>query len=317
MSPPSIAVFIPAYNCAAWAAAVQLPAGVEYYAVDNASTDGTAEVLVARGVTVFRNPENCGRLGNWQRCLELFLSETRADWLQWLFAGDSLDATASDILRRAITDAPTARLIICQYAEVDGLAHHRNALYPHHRLFSPTEALHAAARIGNWFGSPIGHCFHREAVAFVLPVGHLPWVADMELCLRAARHFPVAYRAAGIGCFNITSRQYYTAFGQSLESVYEEGLMRMQAARWWLALTGDTAGFQCLQDHIRRASLQGLVRRGLRLPAPDRLLWRMVRDMVVLKSYAGVVKAVVKARLQAFRIERHTQNATHSQAKRI
>lgn len=286
----TLAVFIPAYNCANWAATVPLPEGFHYYAVDNASTDDTAAVLTGRGVTVFRNTENLGRIGNWERCLTLFLEQTDALWMQWLFAGDALHTDAAATLHQAIAAEPTARLIICQYDEVDGNTRRRNALFPAHRLFLPEESLRTAASLGNWFGSPIGHCFHREAAAAALPAGTLPWVADMMLCLRAARRFPVAYRAASIGDFCIANRNYFKEFGSSLESVYEEGLIRMTAARWYLEDTGDRASFTRLQDSVRRGSLRGLVTRGLSQPSPVPLVCRMAGDLGLLKTYVGVLK---------------------------
>jgi hypothetical protein len=286
----TIAVFIPAYNCAEWAATVPLPVGLRYFAVDNASTDATASILTERGVTVFRNTENLGRIGNWERCLTLFQNETDATWMQWLFAGDRLHPDAPEILKAAIAAEPTARLMICQYDEVDGARRSRNALFPAHRLVQPHDSLRTAAALGNWFGSPIGHCFHREAAAIALPAGDWPWVADMMLCLRAARRFPVAYRAASIGEFCMENRKYFKAFANSLESVYEEGLIRMTAARWSLEDTGDTDGFQRLQDGIRRDSMRLLIRRGLQQPSPERLLRRIAQDAMLLKSYARIVK---------------------------
>jgi hypothetical protein len=286
----TLAVFIPAYNCASWAATVPLPEGFQYFAVDNASTDATADVLTARGVQVFRNDRNLGRIGNWERCLELFCKTTDASWMQWLFAGDVLHHNAASTLQQAIAAAPTARLIICQYDEVDGDTRRRNALFPTHRLFQPAESLATAARLGNWFGSPIGHCFHRDAAAVALPAGAWPWVADMMLCLNAARRFPVAYHAASIGNFCIGNRNYYKDFANSLDAVYEEGLIRMTAARWYLEDTGDTAGFARLADTLRRASMRSLICRGLGQPSPLSLGRRMMGDVALLKTYAGILK---------------------------
>lgn len=166
-----------------------------------------------------------------------------------------------------------------------------NALYDDLKLTGENiPAPSPSAALGNWFGSPIGHCFHREAAAITLPAGDWPWVADMMLCLRAARRFPVAYRAASIGEFCMENRKYFKAFANSLESVYEEGLIRMTAARWSLEDTGDTDGFQRLQDGIRRDSMRLLIRRGLQQPSPERLLRRIAQDAMLLKSYARIVK---------------------------
>lgn len=291
----TFAVFIPAFNCADWAATVPLPEGFLYYAVDNASTDATADILAGRGVHVFRNTENVGRTGNWEACLRHFLNDTDATWMQWLFAGDRLAPGAATVLRDAAAAAPQARLIITQYDEVDGNRRTRNAIFPTDRLLQPEESLQLAARLGNWFGSPVGHCFHREAAAAALPAGPLPWVADMRLCLNVARRFPVAYRAASIGDFCIRDRKYFRAFGSSLESVCEEGLIRMTAARWYLEDTGDTPGFQRLQDAVRRASLRALVARGLSLPSPVPLVCRMAGDLGLVKTYAGILKRKLRA----------------------
>ena len=74
--PVKISVYIPLYNGAAWCRETPLPGGMDYFASDNGSTDDSAAILEARGVTVFRQPVSLGRVGNWRFCIEHFRKQS-------------------------------------------------------------------------------------------------------------------------------------------------------------------------------------------------------------------------------------------------
>src|SRR5436309_2181552 len=58
----------------------------EVIVVDNASTDGSVKQL-SRDVTVCENPNNVGRVGNWNRALEI-AEEGGFTYAAFLFVGD-------------------------------------------------------------------------------------------------------------------------------------------------------------------------------------------------------------------------------------
>jgi hypothetical protein len=270
-----IAVFIPIYNNAAWCRDVVLPEGFTYYAVDNASTDDSAAILEQKGVTVFRNPHNIGRVGNWQRCIEIFLDKTTCDWFKWLFAGDSLYANAAPDLNALATDFPAAKMLIAAYHHRE---HEKNITvspFAVRRSVDAREALRLVATTGNWFGSPIGHAFHRGVIAKGLPFSALPWVADMLFCLEIATHTETACLPTPIGCFNTAARQYYTAQNGSISAICEEGIAREQAIQRYAALTNDAAAAATLRDALQHSTRNVSLYRHLKK-----------------KSFAGIVKAL-------------------------
>ena len=82
--PPRVSILIPAYNAAPWLAAAiesvqrQTFGDWEIVAVDDASTDGTADLLrsfASANIRVEQNPRNLGMTGNWNRCFSLATGE--------------------------------------------------------------------------------------------------------------------------------------------------------------------------------------------------------------------------------------------------
>jgi hypothetical protein len=225
---PYVAVS-PVRNGAAWAARVGPEPGFVHLAVDNASSDDTAERLEAAGVRVLRRQDALPRLGSWRAALAAFTDETTAEWMKWLFAGDELLPGAADLLDAARAAHPEARLIICEYEirEPDGrLTHWRTV--PTTRLLEPDESMALAAKAGNWFGSPIGHALHRDLIDEV-DFGCQEWVADWQACLGIAARHPVLYVAESIGVFDVASRRYYSAKAGAVDSLVQELSLRMQA----------------------------------------------------------------------------------------
>lgn len=91
-------VLIPVFNNAEGVAASirSIPDDERFRAivVDNASDDATATVLAHAEVTrtnvqIVRNPQNVGRVGNWNRCLEV-AEQAGAQHILFVMAGDEL-----------------------------------------------------------------------------------------------------------------------------------------------------------------------------------------------------------------------------------
>jgi hypothetical protein len=95
-----LAVLIPVFNggdnllrsVTSCAASGLAPEEYEIIVIDNCSTDGAVDTLPTRDtngalVRVFRNPSNIGRVGNWNRSLEIAL-ESGFQYVTFLFAGD-------------------------------------------------------------------------------------------------------------------------------------------------------------------------------------------------------------------------------------
>src|SRR3954471_2848237 len=212
-----------------WARGWRPEAGFRHLVVDNASSDATARLLADRGADVVVNDTRVSRVGNWARALEVFREISDAQWMKWWFAGDELLPGAATILDAATRAHPAARLIVAEYLirHPDGRLEHWRML-PETRLVEPAEALALSVEKGNWFGSPIGHSMHRDALGDV-EFGCQPWVADWQACLSIARRHPVLYVAQPVGIFDMASRRFHAAKAGRVDSLVQELSLRMQS----------------------------------------------------------------------------------------
>jgi hypothetical protein len=260
---PDIVVYIPVRNSVDWCRSTPLPAGVSYVASDNASTDGSAEALRARGVTVIKQPRDLGRIGNWQFCVRHFLDSGRP-WMKWLFAGDVLASDFAAVAARALQAYPQARIVVADCIHVDGEFRVRHGLPgAQARLLQPAESLELLADSGNWFHSPINQMFHRDALADGFDYGSFVWAADVCFCMNAAAKVPALYWPECFGEFHARNRAHFQALGSSLRAVIEGALLREMAAARLEAITGDRARHAELSAKIEADLLRRLGSRWL------------------------------------------------------
>ena len=94
MKPP-ISVCVPTYNGMKYlrecldSILVQSFENFEVIIVDDQSADGSVDLLSEYAaqderIRVFRNPQNLGLVGNWNRCLDL----ASAEWIKFVFQDD-------------------------------------------------------------------------------------------------------------------------------------------------------------------------------------------------------------------------------------
>ena len=233
-------VYIPSYNNsdAVAASVASCPDGVPIVIADNASDEAHQARLQAltERCRVVAHPANIGRVENWAWCVRDFVQGADAGgpaWLKWLFAGDTLTPGAVETLRDAAASFPDARLIVAAHEMVDagGKIKPWNAFPGPARLLPPADALRLAATNGNWFGPPLGHCVHADAVRDGFDFGDLPWAADFRFCVGVAARFPVLYLPASVGQFQQAHRRYFAAHTGSIRAALEETTVRLDAAR--------------------------------------------------------------------------------------
>ena len=63
--------------------------------VDNNSTDGTPIILKEfaqkyNQITIVNNDTNCGRMANWNRCIDYFMDNKKYEYLKFVFCGDEI-----------------------------------------------------------------------------------------------------------------------------------------------------------------------------------------------------------------------------------
>jgi hypothetical protein len=256
-----MAAVTPVMDREAWATDWTLEPGFHHLAVDNASADDTADAMRAAGADVVVQPRPVGRVGNWRAGMEAFRTRTTLPWLKWLFAGDELLPGAADALQDAAAAHPEARLIVAEYVmrHPDG-SEQRFRELDTTRIVSPAEALERSAVRGNWFGSPIGHAFHRDALDDV-EFGSQPWVADWQACLSIARAHPVLYVAECVGVFDIGSRRFFGARQDEVHSLVQELSLRQQSLEALAALEPGRPGLEDLRRSVDEHAAQALAAR--------------------------------------------------------
>lgn len=264
-------LYIPTYNSAAFLKTLQVDPRFEVVVVDNCSQDDSVGVAEKNGWEVVRQKKHCGRTENWHTAIEHFL-HCKSTWGKWLFSGDRLYDDCYDLLEAGIEAYPEARLIVSEYEIVSSKHAHPWHSLPATRLVSPLKAMELAATKGNWFGSPIAHAFHREAVEKGFTFGKWHWVADMQFLLSMSYHSPVLYLKKQIGQFHADARKVYTADQYALNSSVEEFLIRKEAAALWLQISGDLPKYReiesLLEDDIEGTILQRSLRRSTQQRPP-------------------------------------------------
>jgi hypothetical protein len=223
-------VVTPVLNQVAWAETFEPVPGFRHLIIDNASDDGTADVLVERGADVIRETERVGRVDNWRRAANRFLEHSDAEWMKWVFAGDGLLPDAASLLDRALSLYPDVKLIASEYEwrRGDGIVVPFCSL-PETRVVHPPESAERFAIQGNWLGGPIALLLHRDEVAN-MEFGQHPFVGDWQASMEIALRTPVLYLKSGpIGFFDGGRDRYHTQRDRDVYTMVQDAAMRYQA----------------------------------------------------------------------------------------
>jgi hypothetical protein len=225
---PYVAV-TPVLNQAEWARTWKPEPGFRHLMVDNASDDGTAEILRERGADVVVNERRLTRVENWAQSIKVFLATSDATWLKWVFAGDRLLPGAAGILDRATEAYPEAMLIAAVYdwKLPDGNMVPVRSL-TETKLVQPAESLQRFVLQGNWLGGPIALALHRDVLADV-NFGLQPWVADWQASMEIARRHPILYVDEKIGFFDSSRGRYHRAHEADVYTMVQDIGMRYLA----------------------------------------------------------------------------------------
>ena len=226
-----ISVYIPIYNGAEWCRHVELAAGMNYIASDNGSTDGSPEILEARGVQVIRQPTSLGRIGNWSFCLDHFRN-SQAEWMKFLFVGDRLASNCTPLIQAAAHAHPSTDVLLfgVECVEASGTVTYRPADTP--TEFTRIQALVNAAQRGNWFMALPGLVLRRNALRTPISFNALDWSADFDFAVTLASRCTIAGFPDTLSIFIAEHRHHHKKLKHSVQALIEETYVQERAIRF-------------------------------------------------------------------------------------
>ncbi len=166
-------IAIPAYNCreaivSSLESCARQTAPCDVFIVDNCSTDdtrGIAEDYAARDgrFRLFVNQRNLGRVGNWNRCLDL-LAQHGHDIIHLLFAGDTLEPDCVARARQAFAQHSGAAAVFWPYAFIRDGQTTVTRLFDESRFIPPAELDELNIARGSILGAIVCNAYSRQAI---------------------------------------------------------------------------------------------------------------------------------------------------------
>lgn len=184
-----VSVCIPTYNGAGYirgaleSVLCQTYQNFEIVIVDNASTDGTQEVVAeflarSQKIRYFRNEENIGLAGNLNRCIQL----ARSEYIKYLCVDDLLTSDCLERMVSALEENLNVSLVCGGRISIDEQGH-AFALkrYSSHETTVPGHKAISRCLFGsNFIGEPTAVIFRKTDVRSGFR-DDLPQLMDMEL----------------------------------------------------------------------------------------------------------------------------------------
>ena len=236
-----ILVAIPVHNGAGWIEETldslleQTYKNFEVAIVDNCSDDKTCEIVkqytnkfIQAGITLklFKNLRNFGRVGNWNRALNIF-RESDADACKLLFVGDRLTPTC---LEKQILyiDTDVATVVSCAHVvqnEDDSVyeMNHISKELDKIMKYFPREALEKSLDSGNWLAGTVANVlFSKEALSDLMFDINYEWASDWKFWVDMMAKNKVVYIGESLVIFNMPARKGYTRMAGTKKAAEEE-----------------------------------------------------------------------------------------------
>lgn len=222
---------------------------------DNASDEPHRSKLAAMAgprVQVIRQAKSLGRVGNWRFCVEHFLTSEK-QWLKLLCAGDRHRPDALKILSRAVEKYPQIRFIV---SDVEVIWADRSGRYSpmgQEVIVPPVHAMAATVEFGNIYFGLLAVLVHRDALTSGFAFGEeiLHFCADLLFCVEIAKRTPTLFLPQSTGEFMAVHRKTMQERIGSLDSVLEDGLVRLHAASAFRTLGGSEPDYKAMLNKVK------------------------------------------------------------------
>ena len=231
-APARVAVCVPVWNGGGNLArcldgvAAQTFADTDIVIVDNVSTDGTFARAAAFAAThprttVYQNPVNVGRIGNWNRCLAL----AEGVYVKLAMVNDILAPDCVERLAAALDAHPSAAVAASAVSirnpdgSMDG-----GAIFPTTTLLPGRAGIEYGLRVHNVAGGPSGQMLRTaaltgEAARFDETFS---WAADWELTMRLFLHGDLVYVPSPLSVLDLTAAGRFHTSALSADQFRDE-----------------------------------------------------------------------------------------------
>jgi glycosyltransferase involved in cell wall biosynthesis len=198
--------------------------------IDNQSNDNTAEVArqlkrdfdPENKIYIIENKENIGRVGNWNKCIEVF-RQTSHTFIKFMVTGDTLEKNCLEALMDGFKNNPGVGLVSAGYYvhNYENKTEKKISFNKSMRL-TPAEALGAFIKKGNWVGSLIACMFSRQALGENKFSEGIDWAADWKLYVDMLKKFDSFYISEPLSNFYAPRRKYYQKYNGTPVAKAEE-----------------------------------------------------------------------------------------------
>jgi hypothetical protein len=211
-----ICVAIPLHNAANWLSSFSPLSEYEYRFFDNASTDGTRDLLVSRRFHFDSVDQMLPRPISWLRAYEC-AAAGNSDWIKPLFVGDSLRPGLSTI------EEPESAIGIILFRYLISSSHESTRLA---RRFSLTGQLDRdIALYGPFSGPPVAIMFRKDVFLESLNYftsSYSEWLADFQIFKTLALNSKYVSKEEISGIFNPQKRQTFKKLRKDPRCLREE-----------------------------------------------------------------------------------------------
>lgn len=228
-----IQILIPAHNAEKYlldtfeSIKAQTYEEVETVVIDNCSTDRTVALATSLGATVIKNENNIGRIGNWNKALEVF-EEGSCNYAKIIFAGDSIERRCLEEQINVIREG--AEIVSCAHAVrigagSDYVMNHAKGLDK--LVLTGKCALGLSLESGNWFaGTTACVLFSKKSIEGKKFDATMEWASDWKFWADIVSKHGITYLSEPLAVFNFSARQGYKRLEGTKRAELEEKKVR-------------------------------------------------------------------------------------------